>query len=215
MTASTIDRRTALRLGVLGIATLPFVSRLASASDMSAAAPVRSFGDALIATMRAGSQRVPFSQRFAMLAPAIDRAFDLETILRVSVGPQWSTLPAGQQAALATAFRNYTVANFVANFDSYNGQSIQISPEARLQPSGDQVISTRLGTPGGESTVLAYVMRPTSAGWKAVDVLAGGSISRVATQRSDFRSLLASGGGSALVASLQNKVSVLSGGSLA
>jgi phospholipid transport system substrate-binding protein len=63
--------------------------------------------------------------------------------------------------------------------------------------------------------VLAYVMRQTPAGWRAVDVLADGSISRVATQRSDFRGLLSSGGGSALVASLQNKVASLSGGAIA
>jgi len=37
--------------------------------------------------------------------------------------------------------------------------------------------------------------------WKAVDVLADGSISRVAVQRSDFRSLLASGDAPALLAS--------------
>ena len=51
--------------------------------------------------------------------------------------------------------------------------------------------------------------------WKAVDVLADGSISRVAVQRSDFRSLLASGGAPALLGSLQRKVSDLSGGALA
>jgi phospholipid transport system substrate-binding protein len=48
-----------------------------------------------------------------------------------------------------------------------------------------------------------------------VDVLAAGSISRVAVQRSDFRHLLSNGGGDALVASLQRKTSDLSGGALA
>jgi len=45
--------------------------------------------------------------------------------------------------------------------------------------------------------------------WKAVDVLAGGSISRVAVQRSDFRSVLASGGVPALTSSLQHKAANL------
>ena len=58
-------------------------------------------------------------------------------------------------------------------------------------------------------------MRQTPAGWRVVDVLADGTISRVATQRSDFRSTLAHGGGQALVTTLQRKVSDLSGGSLA
>jgi len=50
--------------------------------------------------------------------------------------------------------------------------------------------------------------------WRVVDVLAGSTISRVATQRSDFRSTLIDGGGPALMASLQRKVSDLSGAAL-
>ena len=58
-------------------------------------------------------------------------------------------------------------------------------------------------------------MRQTPSGWKAVDVLADGAISRVAVQRSDFRTVLAGGGGAALVAKLERKVADLSGGRLA
>jgi len=58
------------------------------------------------------------------------------------------------------------------------------------------------------------VIKQTQAGWKVVDVLAAGSISRVAVQRSDFRRTLANGGGDALLASLQRKTSDLSGGAL-
>jgi phospholipid transport system substrate-binding protein len=52
-------------------------------------------------------------------------------------------------------------------------------------------------------------MRQTGSGWKAVDVLAEGSISRVATQRSDFRALVMRGGSDALLASLQKKATDL------
>ena len=55
-------------------------------------------------------------------------------------------------------------------------------------------------------------MRKTGSGWKAVDVLADGSISRVAVQRSDFGSLLTRGGAPALETSLQQKTQTLSRG---
>jgi phospholipid transport system substrate-binding protein len=55
-------------------------------------------------------------------------------------------------------------------------------------------------------------MRDGGSGWRAVDVLADGSISRVAVQRSDFRRLLAQGGAQALVASLRSKSADLSDG---
>ncbi len=76
-------------------------------------------------------------------------------------------------------------------------------------------VATSIVPSNGSPTRLDYVMRNGSSGWKAVDVLADGSISRVAVQRSDFRHLLATGGVPALVAGLQNKVANLSGGMLA
>jgi phospholipid transport system substrate-binding protein len=63
-------------------------------------------------------------------------------------------------------------------------------------------------------TPLDYVMRAEDAGWKAVDILLDGSISRVAVQRSDFRSLLRPGDASALIESLQRKVDQLSAGTM-
>jgi phospholipid transport system substrate-binding protein len=217
MPVSPIDRRSALRLALAGMAALPLLGRsgsaLAAGAD-GALGPVQAFGQALLAAMKAGD-RTSFAHRYAMLEPAVDRTFDLDAILRVSVGPHWSSLPADQQAALQTAFRRYTIANFVANFDAYAGETIEVAPETRSLANGDQVVTTRIASSGGSRTVLAYVMRQTPAGWKAVDVLADGSISRVATQRSDFRGLLSSGGGSALVASLQSKVASLSGGAIA
>jgi phospholipid transport system substrate-binding protein len=62
--------------------------------------------------------------------------------------------------------------------------------------------------------VLAYVMRQTSAGWRVVDVLAEGTVSRVAAQRSEIRSVLSDSGGPGLLVSLRRKTSELSGGIL-
>ena len=57
-------------------------------------------------------------------------------------------------------------------------------------------------------------MRRQGSAWKAVDVLADGSISRVAVQRSDFRRLVSRGGAQALIESLNQKTNDLSGGAL-
>jgi len=173
------------------------------------AGSVEAFSRSLLSAMR-GGRGMSFAQRFAILAPEVDRALDLDVILRTSVGPQWASMSADQQAALRQAFRRYTIAKFAANFDSYSGETIQLNPEPRSLPSGDEIVTTKIVPTSGSPTMLAYVMRRTPSGWKAVDILAGGAISQVATQRSDFRALLARGGGPALVQSLQNKVAMLS-----
>jgi phospholipid transport system substrate-binding protein len=149
-----------------------------------------------------------------MLTPEVDRAFDLPAVLQLSVGPTWSTLPPDQQTTLLTAFRRYTVANYVNNFDNYSGQRFDIQPDTKSLPNGEQLVQTKIVSGSGDSHELDYVMRRTSGAWKAVDVLADGSISRVAVQRSDFRRLVARGGAQALIQSLNQKTSDLSGGAL-
>lgn len=211
MLTEALDRRAFLWITATG-AIAPMLVRPAAAQEADATRPVGALNAALVSSMRAG-RRTAFGQRFASLAPAVDYAFDLPAILRVSIGPRWSALSPDAQNRLDAAFRRYTVANYVANFDSYHGEQIGIVGVRTV--GADRVVDTQVAQPGDAGDVLSYVMRATPAGWRAIDVLANGAISRVAVQRSDFRSLLARGGGEALLASLERKVSDLSGGSLA
>ena len=122
-------------------------------------------------------------------------------------------LPANQQAQLEQAFRRYTVATYVNSFDSYDGQRFVVKPETRAVGE-DRVVETQIIPRSGSSHELDYVMRQEGARWKAVDVLADGSISRVAVQRSDFRRLVARGGAQALIDSLDQKTKDLSSGTM-
>ncbi len=180
-------------------------------SEQAVVEPIQHLVNGLLQAMKAGPG-TPFTQRFDMLAPVVDRTFDLQAILQELVGAPWSTLPPDQQKMLTEAFRRYTIASYVNSFDAFNGQRFEVSPDTR--PVGnEQVVQTRIIPPKGDTHELDYVMREGGKGWRAVDVLADGSISRVAVQRSDFRRLLARGGAQALADSLRAKSMDLSDGS--
>ena len=209
----SLDRRSLL--GMLMLAAVP-LSRpaLADTAPAEATATIRQLNEALLSAMKAG-QRTDFNHRFQALAPAVEQAFDLPAVLSVSVGLGWSTLSPVQQTGLLDAFRRYTVASYVANFNDYAGQSFVVSPDTTDLGGGRILVKSSIRPVSGDATELDYVMKQTPAGWKVVDVLAAGSISRVAVQRSDFRHVLSNGGGDALLSSLQRKASDLSGGTLA
>jgi phospholipid transport system substrate-binding protein len=212
---SAVSRRSLL--AILGLATAaPLLSGNAFAQTVppQAAATIDRLDDALISAMKAGPHS-SFDARYNIVAPAIEQAFDLSAILAISVGSTWASLAPDQQNRLLDAFRRYTVASYVANFDSYNGQRFAVSPDARPVSPGRVVVQSKIIPASGDPTELDYVMQQTSAGWKVVDVLDAGSISRVAVQRSDFRHLLSNGGGQALLAGLNRKTNDLSGGALA
>ena len=179
--------------------------------DAAIIAPIQQLVDTLLKVMKSGTA-TPFAQRYNILAPVIDQTFDLAAVLQESVGPSWASLPPDQQAMLAQAFRRYTVVTYVNNFDGFDGQRFEIAPTTRAV-GNEQVVQTRIIPRTGDSHELDYVMRRNGSVWRAVDVLADGSISRVAVQRSDFRRLLERGGPQALADSLRSKSVDLSDGS--
>jgi phospholipid transport system substrate-binding protein len=205
MTAPFLGRRSILAMtaAVLACAAVPPYAH----ADSAAIAPVRQLIDGLVRVMKAG-RTTPFSQRFDMLAPVIDQTFDLTTILKASVGATWDTLPHDQQATLLKAFRRYTIASYVNGFDEDNEHFV-INPEPRID-GDEQIVRIRIIPGSGEEHKLDHVMQRGAAGWRVVDILADGAISRVAVQRSDFRQLMRQGGASALAQSLETKSTDLS-----
>ncbi len=188
---------------VAGTAVVSVVWKNPAAADNPVLVPAHELVAGLLQIMKAGS--TPFAKRFDMLAPVIDHTFDLTAILSASVGPAtWASMPPDQQQALTAAFRSYTVSSYVNSFNEFNGQRFLINPETRIV-GDEQVVGTQIISVSGDKHSLDYVMRQTPAGWRIVDVLADGAISRVAVQRSDFRQLIRMGGATALSQSLKAK----------
>jgi phospholipid transport system substrate-binding protein len=204
------DRRTVLRHALYWTAAFLVPGSPAIASEITAS--IEQLHTGLIEIMKAG-KRTPFRQRYDKIAPVIARTFDLEVIVRQVVGPRWAALPPDQQGALGDAFRRYTVASYVSNFDEYSGERFEVLPGVAAF-GNDRVVRTQIVTTSGQAHVLAYVIRQTADGWRIVDVLADGSVSRVAAQRSEIRSVLSDGGGTGLLVSLRRKTAELSGGIL-
>jgi phospholipid transport system substrate-binding protein len=201
--------RAVLRVLVLAAGIAGSSTQHAAAETDPISAPIASLDAGLLRAMHQG-RGVPFQQRYQALAPIVTQAFDLQAVLATAVGIRWRDLQPDQQQALLTAFTRFTVSTYVANFDSFEGQRFDLTGTRAL---GDQrVVQTRLVPANGEATEIDYVMRQEQGGWRAVDVLLEGTISRAAVMRSDFRSLLGSGNAQALIQNLDQKSNDLANG---
>jgi phospholipid transport system substrate-binding protein len=184
--------------GALGLAALMAVSgsALAQAGD-PAAQVVDGLDSGLIATMKTpGGQ----AARARIIAPAVDRAFDIALMARLSVGPAWTSFAPSEQASVVSAFRAMTIAQYAANFDGYSGERFALVGPVETR-GGDKLVRTSLTGPG-TNEALNYRLRESGGQWKIIDVYYRNSISQLATRRSDFATVIAKGGASALVAHL-------------
>ncbi|CAN5307088.1 ABC transporter substrate-binding protein [soil metagenome] len=181
----------------LVFALLSPVPALAQTAD-PALAVVQSLEDGLIGIMKAKGTA---KSRAATIAPAIDRAFDLPLMTRLTVGTSWTGIAPADQTALVAALRRMTIARYASNFDSWSGESFTIDPNVQTR-ADDKLVRTSLNQQGKSPVPISYRLRQSGGSWKIIDVFYRNSISQIATRRSDFSAVLAKGGAKALVAHL-------------
>lgn len=170
----------------------------AAAQDADAArAPVQALSDGLIAIMKGGS-KLGFAGRAAMIAPIVDRSFDLPLMARLCVGPAWTKASPADQAAVVAAFRRLTINEYARNFDSWSGQSIAVDPKVEERGT-DRLVKTQLIQPRQAPVNLSYRLRQSGGNWRIIDVFFKNSISQLTTRRADFSAIVDKGGAKALI----------------
>ena len=200
-------RRQALRATAALLVALALPAGVEAVDVDPAVAPIRAFYDALLAAMKQAEQ-LGVRGRYDKLAPVIRSTFDLPAMTRIAVGPEWTTIPPEQQSALTDYFSRMTIATYANRFDGWSGQSFEVDPEVLPRNNG-RIVRTKLNRPKEEPVTLNYLMRGTGDSWKIVDIYLSGTISELATQRSEFGAILKSGGPAALIESLRQQIDKL------
>jgi len=173
-----------------------------------AGATVQGLYSNLLATMRNGST-LGSSGRYAQLAPVIRRSFDLPYMTRLAFGPGWTSLTPQQQQQVADSYGRYLSAVYADRFDSYHGQRLDVTGQQQ-NPYG-LVVTSRIIKSNGEPVEVDYLMRNNGGNWLIADIYLDGTISEVATHRSEFVDILRSQGVDGLLAALNRKADMLTG----
>ena len=161
----------------------------------------------LLSTMQKSSE-VSFQQRFDQLKPVVNDTFDVTFMGSKSVGRHWNKLNAEEQQLWLDKFVSYVTANYVGNFDQYDGESFEILGEEEAQRN-TRIVLTRLNVPGGEDIIFNYRLRMTPQGWRIIDIYLKGTVSELALRRSDFTTTLKKKGFPVLASTVDQKIAKL------
>jgi phospholipid transport system substrate-binding protein len=189
---------------------LPAAIALGHTAAAEATGPVvviQRFYDALLSVMKE-AKRLSFDQRYQRLAPAVAQTYNLPLMSRLTIGPGWNQLQPAQQQALTDAFSRYTISLYVNRFDDFNGEHFEVDPNTTTNANGVVVNSTFIKG-DRDKVVFNYLMRQSGELWQAIDVYLNGTISQLATQRSEYGSVLERGSADALVKLLDERIASL------
>jgi phospholipid transport system substrate-binding protein len=195
--------RTALAFLALGCAA----SSAARAETQPAApVPVVDALDHTLLDVMKDSVKLGYQGRYDILQPAIKQAFNIPLMTQLVVGAPWSTWTPEQRDHVTDAFCRFIVSTYARRFDGYSGEDFVVDGE-RASPSGT-VVTTRLIRPKDPAITINYLVRGNGDGVpQVVDVYLTGTISELATRRSEFGAVLQHGGYEGLLAALDKKAS--------
>ena len=174
----------------------------------SAAAPssptdvVRNFYTVLLDLMQHGTALGP-KGRYQKLEPVVRGTFDVPFMARLSVGPGWSRLTPEEKRRAVQAYIRYIAAIYANRFDAYAGEQFQVLGEQKIKHG--TLIKTHIVKSNGEPVSINYVVHDNDTAWQIRDIYLSGSISELATRRSEFANILRSSGIDGLIASLNKK----------
>lgn len=177
----------------------------ARAEDMAPEAVVGELYQTLLAVMREGKD---FAGRAETLEPVLDRVYNFPLMTRLAVGKAWSGAGDQTKDRVTGAFRRLSIATYANQFTSFDGEEFAVLG-SRSTDSGDVVVATHIAPAGGEAVIIDYLIRRGEDGWRIADVYLTGTISELATKRSEFAGIIKSGGLEGLITALEVKADAL------
>src|SRR5216683_420457 len=126
--------------------------------------------------------------RYQKLEPVIFRTCDLPFMARLTIGSLWSGLTPDRKQQATRAYGRYITAVYASRFDGYSGERFEVLDEQKIKHG--MMVRSRIIKSDGEAVTLNYMVHDNAIGWQIRDVYETGTISELATQRSDFAQIL-------------------------
>ena len=146
-----------------------------------------------------------FKEKFSILDEIIGELYNSKKMIRFIYGRKWKDLDKETKNKLGLAFQKYISFNYVKRFN--NIQNLEFEFLGFEEISEKKVlVKTYLRPSIGEKINLDYVISKEEDNWKIFDVLLNGSISEIATKKSEFNSIIINQGATGLIKIITDKI---------
>ncbi|HWK43295.1 MAG TPA: ABC transporter substrate-binding protein [Stellaceae bacterium] len=170
---------------------------------------INQFDDVLLGVMK-NADRLGYQGRYKLLDPAIMHTFNIPLMTRIIAGSPWTNWTEAERNQVVDAFGRFVVATYARRFDGYAGERFQVDGETPLQ--NGILVKSALVRPHDPPIALHYLLLQNGKDWQSVDVFLTGTISEIATRRSEFSAVIQRNGFKGLLDTLESKIKVLAGG---
>ena len=140
------------------------------------------------------------SDNLALIDDVVKNSYDLEKMGKMIIGVKWKQMETKMQKEFINVFKRFISVNYLRRFNKiidldFEYQSVRVI-EDKFRLAGVILIADN------ERIKIDYLLGFKNDQWKIFDVLLDGSISEIATKKSDFKKIIEDEGVSGLIKNL-------------
>ena len=140
------------------------------------------------------------SDNLAVIDDVVKNSYDLEKMGKIIIGIDWKQMDTKTQKEFINVFKRFISVNYFRRFNKINELDFK---HQTIELIGDKFKLARvILTADNERFKIDYLLSLKNEKWKIFDVLLDGSISEVATKKSDFKKIIKEEGVSGLIKNL-------------
>ena len=141
------------------------------------------------------------SHNLTLIDDVVKNSYDLEKMGKIIIGVDWKQMDTKSQKEFINVFKRFISVNYFRRFNKINELDFE---HQTVKVIGDKFKLARvILTADNEKLKIDYLLGFKNEKWKIFDVLIDGSISEVATKKSDFKKIIKEEGVSGLVKNLR------------
>ena len=141
------------------------------------------------------------SDNLALIDDVIKNSYDLEKMGKMIIGVDWKQMDTITQKEFTNVFKRFISVNYLRRFNKINDLSFEHQTVTDIEDKFK--LARVILTADNEKIKIDYLLGFKNEKWKIFDVLIDGSISEVATKKSDFKKIIKEQGVSGLVKNLR------------
>ena len=166
----------------------------------------------LLEAMR-NADSLGYQGRYDLMRPTLTQTFNFPVMAQITAGTgRWRDFTQDQRQRLVESFSRMSIATFASRFDGYGGERFEVV-DAQPQRNDRILVRSRLVRTDGEPPVeLNYLFQEFGDGWRILDVYLDGIYSELSRQRSEYASILNTGGVEMLIQEIDAVTQRLAGG---
>ncbi len=125
-------------------------------------------------------------------------------MLTLIIGEAWKTSNEKAKITLRKVFEEYIAKNYIRRFRSLENLEFK-EFEIKKISNNYQMVKTKIILNSNDEIPISYLLNQDNKDWKIFDVLIDGSISEIATRKSEFKNFTNEGGFNPLLEALKKK----------